>query len=54
MFGFVWNLLMCATAGIFLSVVFLSPAGAIVGAANGVLVGICVGLGTLRLRHEES
>jgi hypothetical protein len=45
MFGFMRILMMCTMAGMLLSVVFLTPAGAVVGAVNGFLVGICVGLG---------
>jgi ammonia channel protein AmtB len=53
MFGFAQSLLMCATAGIFLSLVFLTPAGAFVGALNGIVVGIFVSLGALRHQRDE-
>lgn len=53
MLGFGQSLLMCATAGIFLSLLFLTPAGAFIGAVNGVVVGIFVGLGALRHQHDE-
>lgn len=53
MFGFAQSLLMCAAAGFFLSLVFLTPAGAFVGAVNGVVVGLFVGLGALRHQHDE-
>lgn len=48
MFGFMRNVMMCTLAGIVLAVVFLTPAGAVVGAVNGFLVGVCVGLGELK------
>jgi len=45
MFGFTWKLMICTMVGVVLSVVFLTPTGAVVGAINGFLVGIFVGLG---------
>jgi hypothetical protein len=45
MFVFMRNLMMCTMVGIVLAVVFLTTTGAVVGAVNGFLVGICVGLG---------
>ena len=51
MFGFMREVILCATAGMLLSVVFLTPTGAAMGAANGLLVGICVGLGEWKARR---
>lgn len=53
MFGFIRNLMVCTSAGILLSVVFLAPAGAVVGALNGLLVGIFVGLGEWKAKRAD-
>lgn len=53
MFGLTRNLMMCTSAGILLSLVFLTPTGVIVGAVNGFLVGICVGLGEWKASRAE-
>jgi hypothetical protein len=54
MFGFMRNVMMCTLAGIVLAVVFLTPAGAVVGAVNGFLVGVCVGLGELKEKRAAA
>jgi hypothetical protein len=41
-------------AGTLLSLAFLTPAGAVVGAINGLIVGVCVGLGELRAKQTEA
>jgi hypothetical protein len=54
MVGFLRNVLICSAIGFFLALVFLTPAGALVGAVNGLLVGVCVTLGELRARDSEN
>jgi hypothetical protein len=54
MFGFMRNVMMCTLAGSVLAVVFLTPAGAVVGAVHGFLVGVCVGLGEWKAARAES
>lgn len=48
MMEFLKNVVVCAGAGAVLAVVFLSPTGAVIGAVNGLLVGVCVGLAQKR------
>jgi hypothetical protein len=54
MFGFLQKLIICMAAGTLLSLVFLTPTGAVVGAINGLIVGVCVGLGELRAKQTEA
>ena len=54
MFTFMQSLLMCTMGGILLSVVFLTPTGAVVGGVNGFLVGVCVGLGERKAKRETA
>ncbi len=53
MFGFMRSLITCAALGAALSVVFLTPTGVALGAVNGFLVGICVGLGEWKAQRTE-
>lgn len=53
MFGFMRNVVMFTSAGILLAVLFLSLAGAVVGAINGLIVGACVGLGEWKAQRAE-
>jgi hypothetical protein len=48
------NVLICSALGFFLALVFLTPAGALVGAVNGLLIGVCVSLGELRARDSDN
>jgi hypothetical protein len=54
MSGFVLSLMLCAMAGSVLAILFLSPAGALAGAVNGVFVGLFVGWGKLRAGRRQS
>ena len=45
MVGFLRNVLICSAIGFVLAFVFVTPAGALVGAVNGLLIGVCVSLG---------
>ncbi len=53
MFGFMRTLMMCTMAGMLLSLVFLTPAGAVVGAVHGFLIGVCVGVGEWKATHAK-
>jgi hypothetical protein len=53
MFSFLRNLVICTAAGILLAVVFLTPTGAVVGAVNGLLVGLFMCLADWRVQREE-
>jgi hypothetical protein len=53
MFGFLRNLVMCTAAGTLLALVFLTPTGAVLGALNGLLVGICICLAERRAQQAE-
>ena len=52
MVGLLRNVLICSAIGFFLAFVFVTPAGALVGAVNGLLIGVCVSLGELRARDS--
>jgi len=54
MSSFLRNLVMCAAAGILLTVVFLTPASAAVGAINGLIVGLCMCLAEWRAQRAEA
>ena len=54
MVGFLRNVLICSAIGFVLAFVFVTPAGALVGAVNGLLIGVCVSLGELRARGSEN
>jgi hypothetical protein len=54
MFGFMQILMVCTAAGMLLSLLFLAPAGAAVGAAHGLLVGVFVGLGEWQAARAEA
>jgi hypothetical protein len=54
MLGFLQSVLMCTFAGMLLSLLFVTPAGAVLGGVNGCLVGICVGLGERTARRAGS
>jgi ammonia channel protein AmtB len=53
MFGFLQKLMVCAAAGTLLSLIFLTPAGGMVGAMSGLLIGICVAMGEWKVQREE-
>jgi hypothetical protein len=53
MFNFLRTMMICTAAGVLLSVVFLTPAGGVVGAISGLLVGVCVAMGGWRVQREE-
>jgi hypothetical protein len=52
MFGFMQNLILCTSASLFLALAFLSPTGAALVTASGLLVGICLDLGERLARPE--
>ena len=53
MFNFLRTMMICTAAGVLLSVVFLAPAGGVVGAMSGLLIGACVAMGEWKALREE-
>ena len=53
MFSFLRTMMICTAAGVLLSVVFPTPAGGVVGAMSGLLIGVCVAMGEWRAQREE-
>jgi uncharacterized membrane protein YccC len=51
-FRYIGILLLCTVAGFLLAEAYMSPEGAIAGAAKGLFVGLLVALGEWRSRHS--
>jgi len=54
MLAMLGNLVVCTLAGVLLAAVFLVPAGAGVGALNGLLVGVCVALANRKAKRNAT
>jgi len=50
---FIKCIVLCTLAGMLLASVFLTPAGAVAGAAQGFFVGVLVGWGNRRAKREK-
>lgn len=53
MLGFIWDLTLCTLAGLLLATVFISPAGALAGAAQGFFVGTFVACGKWQAQRRQ-
>jgi hypothetical protein len=53
MLEFVKCIVLCTLAGMLLASVFLTPAGAVAGAAQGFFVGALVGWGNRKAQREK-
>lgn len=54
MFTYFRIMALCALAGYLLATVFMTPGGALAGAAKGLLVGALVAWGEWKWRHAKS
>lgn len=54
MLNFLGTLLLCTLAGTLLASVFISPAGAVAGAAQGFFVGLLVAWGNRKARGKKN
>ena len=53
MFSLLRTIIICTAAGLLLSVVSLAPAGGLIGAMSGLLIGACVAMGERRVQRED-
>ena len=53
MFNYVRILMLCTAAGFGLAILFMTPGGAELGAAKGLVVGLLVALGEWKSRHNK-
>jgi hypothetical protein len=53
MFGYIRIVALCTLAGLLLASVFMTPGGAIAGAAKGFLLGTLIALGEWNSKRKE-
>lgn len=53
LFKYIRSLMLCAVAGYLLASLFMTPGGADIGAAKGLLIGIMVAWGEWKSRHPK-
>lgn len=54
MFKYLRILVLCTLAGFLLATIFMTPDGAVAGAAKGLLVGVLVACGEWKSRHNKA